>query len=142
MKWTVHLKQIQQQMVKMSITALSWWTHIYSWCVQLTCILNYHNNDLYHGEVLQYIILKFLQDLQVFSFIGISVLMLFEPLQQNSKTLTDILKEDPDLSVFHSLVPHVTCQYFELVFLTTTKAKKWCNGLLATRLFFLYTFWF
>lgn len=124
MKWTVHLKQIQQQMVKMSITALSRWTHIYSWCVQLTYILNYHNNDLYHGEVLQYIILD------------ISVLMLFKPLQQNSKTLTDILKEDPDLSVFHSLVPHVTCQYFELVFLTTTKAKKWCNGLLATRLVF------
>lgn len=112
----------------------------------LVCATDLHfknyNRNLYHGEVLQYTILKFLQYPQVFSFIDINVLILLQLLQKSNKTLTVVLKEGSNLHVFGSLVPHVTCRYSELLFLKTTKTKKWWNVLSAYRNFFLVCFIF
>lgn len=94
-------------------------------CATDLCFKNYNAHNLYHGEVLQYAILKFLQYPQVFSFIDINVLILFELLQQSNKTFIIILKDDSNFYIFQSFIPNVTCWYFELAFLKITKTKKW-----------------
>lgn len=110
----------------MSIMALSQWTvFLFLVCATDLCFKNYNDHNLYHDEVLQYAILKFLQYPQVFSFIDINVLILFELVQQSNKTLIIILKDDSNFYIFQSFIPNVTWWYFELAFLKITKTKKW-----------------
>lgn len=98
-------------------------------CATDLCFKNYNDCNLYHGEVLQYAILKFLQYPQVFSFIDINVLihcskLMFGLLQQSNKTFIIILKDDSNFYIFQSFIPNVTCWYFEFAFLKITKTKK------------------
>lgn len=69
--------------------------------------LHINNYNLYHGELLQYTILRFLQYPQIFSFIDINVLILLEISQQIKKPLV-ILKDDSNLHEFGSLIQCVT----------------------------------
>lgn len=69
--------------------------------------LHINNYNLYHGELLQYTILRFLQYPQIFSSIDINVLILLEISQQIKKPLV-ILKDDSNLHEFCSLIQCVT----------------------------------
>lgn len=55
--------------------------------------LHFNNYNLYHGELLQYTILMFLQYPQIFSSSDVSVLIVLEILQQIKKLFV-ILKDD------------------------------------------------
>lgn len=88
--------------------------------------LHINNYNLYCGELLQYAILRFLQNPQIFSSIDMNVLILLEILQQIKKPLV-ILKDDSNLHKFCSLVQCVTWTHFlylEILFLKSTKTKK------------------
>lgn len=105
--------------------SLLWHYHNETIFLVLVCANDLHinNYNLYHGELLQYTILMFLQYPQIFSSIGINVLTLLEILQQSKKPLV-ILRDDSNLHEFCSWVQCGICLYVELLFLKSTKTKK------------------